>query len=193
MADHYHHATSPCHPLRVRVPIGHLVEPSLPVGVNRDATRIVAFAVVREDAATRGRKPRPSAEVAGRVRNAVEEFLRLTTPVQGLARTTTRDVEIAGRRIPAGRKVLLLYASANRDEAEFGASAEDCDITRPIRHQLAFSPGPHDCIGAAAARLQARPRGVAHPLPGLQRGLGSRPLRPGSIRPALRILAVLRA
>lgn len=97
-----------------------------------------------------------AADLAGRTRAAVEEFLRLTTPVQGLARTTTREVEIGGRRIPAGRKVLLLYASANRDEAEFGASAEDCDIGRTIRHQLAFSPGPHHCIGAAAARLQAR-------------------------------------
>ena len=93
---------------------------------------------------------------AGRIRGAVEEFLRLTTPVQGLARTTTRPVEIDGRTIPRGRKVLLLYASANRDEREFGADAEVCDVTREIRRQLAFSPGPHHCIGAAAARLQAR-------------------------------------
>jgi cytochrome P450 len=92
----------------------------------------------------------------GRIENAVEEFLRLTAPVQGLARTTTRDVEIEGATIPAGRKVLLLYASGNRDEREFGPDAGRCDVTRRIRRALAFSYGPHHCIGAAAARLQAR-------------------------------------
>jgi len=95
-------------------------------------------------------------EEPGLVPNAVEEFLRLTAPVQGLARTTTRDVEIEGTRIPRGHKVLLLYASANRDEREFGHGAEDCDVTRKIRRMLSFSYGPHHCIGAAAARLQAR-------------------------------------
>jgi len=90
------------------------------------------------------------------VPGAVEEFLRLASPVQGLARTTTRDVEIAGRAIPEGRKVLLLYASATRDEREFGDDADACDVRRPIRRQLAFGYGPHHCIGAAAARLQAR-------------------------------------
>jgi cytochrome P450 len=87
---------------------------------------------------------------------AIEEFLRLTSPVQGLARTTTRDIEIEERKIPKGRKVLLLYASANVDEREFGPRAGDCDVTRRIRRHLAFSYGPHHCIGAAAARLQAR-------------------------------------
>jgi cytochrome P450 len=95
-------------------------------------------------------------EEPGRISGAVEEFLRLTSPVQGLARTTTREVEIEGRRIPEGRKVLLLYASANRDEREFGPDAERCDVGRRIRRHLAFSYGPHHCIGAAAARLQAR-------------------------------------
>jgi hypothetical protein len=92
----------------------------------------------------------------GAIPGAVEEFLRLTSPVQGLARTTTRDVRLAGRTIPKGRKVLLLYASANRDEREFGADAERCDVKRRIRRQLAFAYGRHHCIGAAAARLQAR-------------------------------------
>lgn len=90
------------------------------------------------------------------VPNAVEEFLRLTAPVQGLARTTTRAVEVEGVRIPEGRKVLLLYASANRDEREFGPDAGACDVGRRIRRHMSFSYGPHLCIGAAAARLQAR-------------------------------------
>jgi len=95
-------------------------------------------------------------EDPGRIPNAVEEFLRLTAPVQGLARTATRDVEIHGTLIPKGKRVVLLYASANRDEREFGASAEACDVDRRIRHHLSFSYGPHHCLGAAAARLQAR-------------------------------------
>ena len=61
---------------------------------------------------------------------AVEEFLRLTSPVQGLARTTTRDVRIHETTIPAGAKVLMLYGSGNRDEREFGVDApEPADST----------------------------------------------------------------
>ena len=87
---------------------------------------------------------------------AVEEALRLASPVQGLARTTTRPVELHGVTVPAGRKVLLLYASANRDPREFGPDAEQCDLGRPIRRMMSFGYGAHHCLGAAAARLQAR-------------------------------------
>ena len=51
---------------------------------------------------------------------------------------------------------MLLYASANRDEREFGPDAAACDVRRKLRRHLSFSYGPHHCIGAAAARLQAR-------------------------------------
>lgn len=88
-------------------------------------------------------------------KNAATEALRLSTPVQGLARTVTKDVEHHGVTIPVGRKVLLLYASANREELVFGADAEDFEITRKIRQHMAFSAGAHMCIGAAAARMQA--------------------------------------
>jgi hypothetical protein len=90
------------------------------------------------------------------VPNAVEELLRLTSPVQNLARTATRDVELHGIRIPAGKKVLLCYAAANRDPREFGPTAEALDVARKIGKILTFSYGTHYCIGAAAARLQAR-------------------------------------
>jgi cytochrome P450 len=86
----------------------------------------------------------------------IEELLRLTTPVQGLARSTTREVEVGGVTIPEGRKVMLLYAAANRDDREFGADAEDLDITRNPRRILSFGYGPHHCLGAATARLMAR-------------------------------------
>ncbi len=88
--------------------------------------------------------------------NAVEEFLRLTSPVQNLARTTTRDVELHGRVVPKGKRVLLGYGSGNRDEREFGETAAACSVDRPIKKMLALSFGTHYCIGAAAARLQGR-------------------------------------
>lgn len=87
--------------------------------------------------------------------SAVEELLRLTTPVQNLARTTTRPVELHGRQVPEGRKVLLLYGAANRDEREFGADAGELDVLRDPPRILSFGSGAHHCLGAAAARLQA--------------------------------------
>ena len=88
--------------------------------------------------------------------NAVEEFLRLTSPVQGLARTATSDITMHDTTIPAGRKVLLLYASGNRDERQYGADAAELDVTRRPRNILTFSHGAHHCLGAAAARMQSR-------------------------------------
>ncbi|MEZ5239933.1 MAG: cytochrome P450 [Microthrixaceae bacterium] len=88
--------------------------------------------------------------------DAVDELLRLTSPVQGLARTTTREVEIGGTKIPEGRKVLLVYASANRDPREFGDDAEELRVERRPRQIMSFGYGAHHCLGAAVARLQAR-------------------------------------
>ncbi|MGH3674518.1 MAG: cytochrome P450 [Mycobacterium sp.] len=88
--------------------------------------------------------------------DAVDELLRLTSPVQGLARTVTRDVTIGDATIPAGRKVLLLYGSANRDERQFGADAGELEVRRQPRNILTFSNGAHFCLGAAAARMQSR-------------------------------------
>ena len=92
----------------------------------------------------------------GLLGGAVEELLRLTSPVQGLSRTTTRRVEVRGTLIPSKSKVHLLYGSANRDPREFGPTADDLDVTRRFGRMLTFGNGPHHCIGAAAARLQAR-------------------------------------
>jgi cytochrome P450 len=92
----------------------------------------------------------------GLIPDAVEELLRLTSPVQGLARTTTRDVDIDGATIPKGRKVLLLYGAANRDNDMYGPDADELDVTRQPKHILTFSHGNHHCLGAAAARMQAR-------------------------------------
>jgi cytochrome P450 family 130 len=88
--------------------------------------------------------------------DSIDEFLRLTSPVQGLARTVTRDVTIGDTTIPEGRRVLLLYGSANRDEREFGENAAELDVERRPRNIMAFSHGAHFCLGAAAARMQSR-------------------------------------
>ncbi|WP_236572773.1 cytochrome P450 [Streptomyces sp. GS7] len=88
--------------------------------------------------------------------SAVEELLRLTSPVQCLARTVTADTTLHGRTVPAGRKVLLHYGAANRDPRAFGPTADRLDITRTGPQHLAFTHGPHHCLGAAAARLVSR-------------------------------------
>ncbi|MEN4451370.1 cytochrome P450 [Mycobacterium sp. SM3041] len=90
------------------------------------------------------------------ITESVDELLRLTSPVQGLARTTTRDVTIGDTTIPAGRKALLLYGSGNRDERQYGPNAGELDVTRAPRNILTFSHGAHHCLGAAAARMQSR-------------------------------------
>jgi cytochrome P450 len=103
--------------------------------------------------------PEQRAELAARpelVKPAVEEFLRLTSPVQGLARTTTRDVELHGVTIPSGRKVLLLYGAANRDPRRYGPDADDLDVHRAPSQILTFGQGGHHCLGNAAARMQVR-------------------------------------
>ncbi len=90
------------------------------------------------------------------ITDAVEELLRMTSPVQGLARTTTREVTIGDTTIPAGRRALLLYGSANRDKRQYGPDAAELDVTRCPRNILTFSHGAHHCLGAAAARMQSR-------------------------------------
>ena len=87
---------------------------------------------------------------------AVDELLRLTSPVQALARTVTRDVTIHDTTVPEGRRVLLVYGSANRDERQFGSDAGELDVQRRPRNLLTFSHGAHHCLGAAAARMQSR-------------------------------------
>ncbi len=90
------------------------------------------------------------------ISEALIEFLRLESSVQGLCRTTTREVTLHDTTIPAGQKVLMLYGSANRDPREFGEDADALDVRRSIPRHLAFGNGPHFCIGSHLARLQAR-------------------------------------
>jgi cytochrome P450 len=87
--------------------------------------------------------------------SAVEEILRYEPPVHGLARTLTRDIEMHGRAMRKGQKVLLLFASANRDEREF-ADSERFDVTRTGENHLSFGFGIHHCVGLHLGRLESR-------------------------------------
>jgi cytochrome P450 len=84
----------------------------------------------------------------------VEELLRFEPPVQWLTRVTTRDVELYGTALPAGSRVLMLWAAANRDERRW-PHADELDIERSPHRHLAFGEGIHHCLGAPLARLEA--------------------------------------
>jgi cytochrome P450 len=84
----------------------------------------------------------------------VDEALRHDAPVQSVLRRTTADVELAGQRIPAGATVLLLLGSANRDERVF-PDAQRFRLDRGELKHLAFGLGPHYCLGATLARMEA--------------------------------------
>ena len=86
---------------------------------------------------------------------AIEEMLRWVSPIKNMARTATCDVELRGRQIREGQKVLLLYPSANRDEEHF-PDPFTFDIERNPNEHLAFGFGTHFCLGNALARLELR-------------------------------------
>ena len=85
---------------------------------------------------------------------AVEEMLRLVSPVLSFQRTATQDTELGGVPIAKGEKILMIYGSANRDEDEF-ENPDAFDIDRNPHH-LAFGIGNHFCLGANLARMELR-------------------------------------
>jgi len=88
--------------------------------------------------------------------NAVEEVIRWATPVLHMRRTATEDTEVAGTTIKAGEKVVMWYASSNRDEAVFD-HPHTFDIGRADNpHQSFGGTGPHFCLGAYLARMEVR-------------------------------------
>ncbi|MEV0688154.1 cytochrome P450 [Nocardia sp. NPDC050378] len=86
---------------------------------------------------------------------AVEEFLRLETPLPELGRRAVEDVELHGRTVRAGEFVALNYAAANRDPDAF-EHADSCVIDRAPNKHLAFGAGVHKCLGAPLARLEMK-------------------------------------
>jgi cytochrome P450 len=91
----------------------------------------------------------------GLVDRVVEESLRYDPPVLGLFRTATRDVTLHGEVIPAGTKVMLHYAAANRDPRVFD-DPDGFDVDANRRRHFSFGLGVHFCLGAQLARLEAR-------------------------------------
>jgi cytochrome P450 len=101
-------------------------------------------------------------ELQQRVRNdrsliahVVEESLRLRPPVQNFFRVTTKDVELHGTTIPAGARVMVIYAAANRDPVQFPEPAK-LDPTRAFTKHLTFGWGIHRCAGAYLAQVELR-------------------------------------
>ncbi|WP_326695413.1 cytochrome P450 family protein [Streptomyces sp. NBC_01766] len=88
--------------------------------------------------------------------NVVEETLRWDAPIGNFPfRYPLEDVEIAGVRIPKGEAIMAPYSAVGRDEQHHGEDAASFDITREQRKHLAFGHGPHFCLGAPLARLEA--------------------------------------
>ncbi|MEU1200318.1 cytochrome P450 [Streptomyces sp. NPDC005813] len=87
---------------------------------------------------------------------AVEEFLRWASPVYHFRRTATRDVELGGRQVKEGDKIVMWYASGNRDEQVFG-NPYDFDVARENNDHVTFGKGsPHLCLGNLLARTEIR-------------------------------------
>ncbi len=87
---------------------------------------------------------------------AIEELLRFTSPVMLFARSAVEDAEVGGRLIEAGDRVVMVYPSANRDERVFD-SPDTIDVGRTPNEHVAFGAGgPHYCLGASLARLEAK-------------------------------------
>jgi hypothetical protein len=89
------------------------------------------------------------------VETVIEETLRYESPVQRLSRTTTRDVEVSGVRIPKGDLVTVYFGAANRDPTEFPNPGE-FRLDRDLRNHVAFGMGIHYCLGAPLARAETK-------------------------------------
>lgn len=104
------------------------------------------------------RHPREAAELRDNpemIRSAVEELLRYESPVQFTARVLKEDIEICGQYIPKKWTILCMLGAANRDPKQF-EEPNQLNLKRLNNQHLAFSAGPHFCIGSQLARLEAQ-------------------------------------
>jgi pimeloyl-[acyl-carrier protein] synthase len=91
----------------------------------------------------------------GLITSAVEELLRYDSPTQATFRSVAEDFDLRGQRLHRGDPVLLMLGSANRDPSQF-REPDALDLTRAENRHLAFSQGPHFCLGAPLARLEGQ-------------------------------------
>ena len=89
----------------------------------------------------------------GLVPNAVNEAVRLSSPIRTFSRTVTENYELAGVPLPKGARIMVLYASANRDEQKF-VDPDAFDVTRDGTEHLGFGHGIHMCVGMHLAKLE---------------------------------------
>lgn len=90
------------------------------------------------------------------VTNAIAEMIRFQTPVIAMRRTATQDIDLHGRHIREGEKVVMWYISGNRDESIFADSDRLCVDRENARQHVSFGMGPHRCLGSRLAELQLR-------------------------------------
>jgi cytochrome P450 len=88
--------------------------------------------------------------------NFIEETVRLESPFYGHFRVVTRDTELGGVPLPAGARLMVLWSSGNRDEAQFEDAGRFDPGRANLKAHLGFGQGIHYCVGAPLARLETR-------------------------------------
>jgi cytochrome P450 len=92
-------------------------------------------------------------KLSGSIPSALNQVLRMESPIQGFSRLLTRDYDMDGIMLPAGSRAIAFYGAANRDERKL-PNPNTFDVTRNSAEQLAFGSGPHVCVGLHLARLE---------------------------------------
>lgn len=119
---------------------------------NETTTRLIGWAgkVLAEHPDQR----RELIEQPALIPQAIEELVRFEPPAPHMARYVTRDVEYHGQKVPAGSVMMILIASACRDDRQYPPNGDVFDIHRPARQHVGFGVGIHYCLGASLARLE---------------------------------------
>jgi len=114
--------------------------------------------------------------------SAIEEMVRLVSPVHSFSRTVLEDTELRGKAIKKGQKVLMIYGAANTDPDFYGSDADEFKIDRGAAH-LGFGIGSHFCLGANLARMEMRVvfSELMRRLPDMEYSAGGPVLRPSAL------------